>query len=379
MDNFIKISALLCALIYQMTTVSAQTVSKDFFGKTSDGIDTNVITLENSSGMEIKMTDYGATMLSVIVPDRNGVFKDVVLGFNTLKEYESQDRYYGATLGRFNARIEGGRFVLDGKEYRTTINEPNHNTTLHGGKNAFDRQVWKSKTYTSSGSSSVEFSHISPDGDNGFPGNLEVTLTVTLTNNNEIVFLYKATTDKPTPINLSNHIYWNLKGEGNGTVHDNILTINADKFTPHKKNFIPTGEILPVENTPFDFRQPHTIGERVDSDCTQLKYNKGYSHNYVLNRESEKELEFAIRVVEPETGRALEVYTTQPGLLLHTGNVLDGTDIGKSGKAYQRRSAIVIEPQHFCNSPNQKNFPNTILRPNKVFKEKCIWKFYSVR
>ena len=327
-------------------------------------------TLTNSHGMEVRAMNYGGIIVSIRVPDRNEQFADVVLGHETLDGYRPNPPFFGAIVGRYANRIANGTFKLDGETYTLPKNDgPN---TLHGGDKGFDKAVWDAEPLK--GRTGVAFSYFSKNGDEGFPGNLRVKVTYTLTNANALDIDYEATTDKATPINLSNHSYFNLKGEGNGDILDHEIMINADRFTPVNKNLIPTGELRPVKGTPLDFTTPTKIGARIDDNYDQLVLAHGYDHNFVINRQGGG-LVLAARVYEPTTGRTLEVSTTQPGVQFYTGNFLDGTITGKQGHVYKRRYGFCLETQHFPDSPNHPSFPNTILRPGETFREKTVFKF----
>ena len=327
--------------------------------------------LTNAHGVEVGAMNYGGIIMSIRVPDKNGKFADIVLGHEAMEGYIPNPPYFGAIVGRYANRIAGGTFNLDGKTYNLPKNDgPN---TLHGGMTrTFDKVVWDAEPLK--GTTGVVFSYLSKDGEEGFPGNLKTTVTYTLNNDNELIIDYEATTDKATPINVSQHSYFNLKGEGNGDILDHEIMINADKFTPVDKNLIPTGELRAVKGTPFDFTTPTKIGSRINDDYEQLVLGHGYDHNWVINR-SGSGMVLAARVTEPTTGRVLEVSTTQPGVQFYTGNFLDGTITGKHGHVYKRRYGFCLETQHFPDSPNHPDFPNAILRPGETFREKTIFKF----
>lgn len=330
--------------------------------------------LTNGNGLEITFTNYGQRLVSLFTPDRKGNFDDIVLGFDTLKGYhEANEKYFGATIGRYGNRIAKGRFSLDGEEYTlATNNGENH---LHGGEKGFESVVWNLAFQSEN---QIEFSRTSPDGEEGYPGNLSVRVNYLLTEANELVIKYTAETDKKTVVNLTHHSFFNLKGHGNGTINNHMLLINADQFTPVDKGLIPTGELRKVENTPFDFRTLKPIGQDLDSENQQLKYGLGYDHNFVLNNGSDSKnsdgLSLAAKVVEPETGRTMEVWTNEPGLQFYGGNFLKG-DKGKLGKTYDFRGAFCLETQHFPDSPNQKNFPSTQLGPGEMYTSTCVYTF----
>ena len=326
--------------------------------------------LKNAKGMEVRLAAYGARITSIKVPDRNGDFADVVLGFDTVEPYRSSPKkpYLGVTLGRYAGRIANGRFTLDGVEYVLAKNSgPNHN---HGGVIGFDKVVWDAKQ----AGNSVTFSRTSPNGEEGYPGNLDVSVTYTLTEKNELIIDYRATTDRATPVNLSNHSYFNLAGEGSQTVLLHDLKINADAMLPIDKTSVPTGEIVPVADTPFDFRQPKRVGRDIDPPNEQLANGSGYDHTFVLNSRKADLLPVAT-LHEKTSGRMMKVFTDQPGLQIYTANFLDGSLIGKSGRPYVRQSALCLETQHFPDSPNQPQFPNTILRPGETYQSRTTYQF----
>ncbi len=341
---------------------------REHFGRLADGTAVEIFTLTNASGLEARIMTYGAILVSLKVPDRNGVLADVNLGFDSLAGYLGTDPYFGAVIGRYANRIAKARFSLDGVEYRLAPN--NNGNTLHGGIKGFDKVVWKAEPVKVAYGTGVKLTYLSKDMEEGFPGNLSVTVVYTLTDTNELEIRYEATTDKATPVNLTNHAYWNLKGEGQGDVLGHRLQIEADRITAvdSAANLIPTGEIVPVAGTAFDFTSPHAIGERI------AKVEGGYDHNFVL-RSGGGALALAARVEEPVSGRVLEIWTDQPGIQLYTGNFLDGTVIGKGGQAYGKHFAFCLETQHFPDSPNQPNFPTTILRPGQTYRTVTVHKF----
>lgn len=347
-------------------------VQQQEFG-TYEGRPVNLYTLKNSHGVEVQAMNYGGIIVAIRVPDRKGQFADVVLGHDKLEGYIPNPPYLGAIVGRYANRIANGQFTLDGKTYNLPKNDgPN---TLHGGTTrTFNQVVWDAEPLA--GKNGVAFSYLSKDGDDGFPGNLKVKVTYTLTDGNALLIDYEATTDQATPINVSQHSYFNLKGEGNGDILDHVVMINADRFTPVDKNLIPTGELRPVKGTPMDFTTPTRIGARIEDKYEQLQLGHGYDHNYVLNEKpKQNDLVLAARVTEPTSGRTLEVWTTQPGVQFYTGNFLDGSVTGKEGHVYKRRYGFCLETQHFPDSPNHPKFPNTILRPGETFHQKAVFKF----
>jgi len=347
----------------------AHGVQQQPFG-TRDGRPVTLYTLTNSQGLEVKVMNYGAIIISLRVPDRKGQLADIVLGHEKLEGYTPNPPYLGALVGRYANRIANGTFTLAGQKYELPKNDgPN---TLHGGIKGFDKVVWDGAPLKTK--AGVAFSYLSKDGEEGFPGNLKVRVTYTLTDANELVVDYEATTDKATPINLSQHSYFNLAGEGNGDILNHEIMINAERFTPVDKNLIPTGELRPVKGTPFDFRASTRVGDHINDNYDQLILGHGYDHNFVISRKGAG-LELAARVFEPTTGRIMEVLTTQPGVQFYTGNFLDGTVTGKQGHVYKHRYGLCLETQHFPDSPNHPEFPTTILKPSETFRSKTVFKF----
>lgn len=342
-----------------------------------EGKKTDFYVLTNKNGVEVTFTNYGQRLTSLIVPDKNGKFEDVVLGFETLEKFISaKEKYMGSTIGRFANRIDNGKFSIDGTEYTLATN--NNSNHLHGGNKGFNNVVWDANQITNN---EIEFTRTSPDMEEGYPGNLKVRVHYLLTNNNELVINYYATTDKPTVVNLTHHSFFNLAGEGNGSINNHLLIINADKYTPIDEALLPTGELLSVEGTPFDFRQAKPIGRDLEVPDQQLDYGKGYDHNFVLKEgltKNESGLVLAAKVVEPNSGRTMEVFTNEPGLQFYSGNFLDGGTKGKSGKYYDFRGAFCLETQHFPDSPNQPNFPSTLLLPMEKYTSSCIYKFSTI-
>jgi aldose 1-epimerase len=342
--------------------------AKSDFEGVIDGKTTRMFTMENENGMVVTLTNYGAKIISIYAPDKNGNFADVLLGFNSLAEYQQYGASHGAVVGPFANRIANAQFTIDDVTYQLPVN--NGEASLHSGPDSWYRKVWD---YEKNGNV-TSFTLESPDGEFGFPGNKKAKVTYTLTDDKELKIDYEVTTDKPTHINLTNHSYFNLRGEGNGDIVGHVLVINADKSTPVDENMIPTGEIVDIRGTALDFTSPHSIGERIDADHPQLKFGSGYDFNYVINKEP-GELAFAASAFEPESGRYMEVFTTEPGVQLYTGNHLKGTEIGNSGVAYGPRTGFCLETQHFPNSPNQPNFPSTLLQPDEVYNSTTIYKF----
>ncbi|MHB8502575.1 MAG: aldose epimerase family protein [Candidatus Acidiferrales bacterium] len=343
-------------------------VVKAAFGKLPDGTEIESYTIYNSRGASAKMITYGATLTELHVPDRHGKMGDVVLGFDNLEGYLGQHPYFGGTIGRYGNRIAKGKFTLDGKEYQLALN--NGPNSLHGGQIGFNRRVWKGKALEEKDGAAVRFTYLSKDGEENFPGNLTVRVTYTLTNTNELKLQYSAETDKDTIVNLTNHSYFNLSGTDTGTILKYILYIDADKYTPVDSTLIPTGEIASVANTPLDFLKPTEIGARIG----ELKEIGGYDHNYVLNGKAGT-LRLAALVTDQESGRQMEVWTTQPAVQFYSAIGLNGSIKGKGGVAYQKYGAICLETQHYPDSPNHPNFPSTVLKPGVHFHSETIYKF----
>lgn len=349
-------------------------VSQTSFGQSSTGVPADLFTFTNANGLMVKITNFGGIITEIHAPDKRGVFTDVNLGFDKIEPYYKDAPYFGALIGRFGNRIARGKFTLDGKTYELATN--NGNNHLHGGLVGFDKVVWDATPFETANSVGVTLKYLSVDGDQGYPGNLDVTVVYELTNTNEILVKYHAVTDKATPINLTQHAYFNLAGKG-GDILNHEVMINADRFTAIDAEAIPTGELPLVENTPFDFRSPRLVGERINNDHEQLKNGNGYDHNFVLNKTRAKELSLAARVYEKNSGRVLEVFTQEPGVQFYTGNWMDGSLTGK-GWNYTRRCGLCLEPQHFPDSPNQPQFPNTILRPGEEYSSVMSYKFSVV-
>jgi aldose 1-epimerase len=345
---------------------SAKMIDKSQFGKLPDGSPVTQFTLTNKNGIVAKILDYGATLTHLDVPDRNGKKADIVLGFNNLDDYVNRSPFFGATAGRYANRIAKGKFTLDGKEYTLFVN--NGPNSLHGGKVGFDKHIWKAQPSETPDGPSIKFTYVSPDGEEGYPGTLTTTCTYTLANDNSLKIQFLATTDKPTVLNLTNHSYFNLAGEGTDTILDHVLTINADRYCVVDDTMIPTNELRPVKGTPMDFTTPHALGERI------AQVPGGYDHNYCLNSPGAAP-GFAARAKDPKSGRVLEVWTTQPGVQLYTGNFLDGTLKGPSGRIYPRNAGFCLETQHYPDSPNHPDFPTAVLKPGETFDQTTIWKF----
>jgi aldose 1-epimerase len=342
------------------------------FGETSDGSEVSLFTLANATGIELSITDYGGIVTRLLVPDRDGELADVVLGFDSLHQYLAGTPYFGAIVGRYGNRIAGGRFVLDDELFVLATNDgANH---LHGGLVGFDKVVWDAETFANGDTIGVQLSRVSPDGEEGYPGALHAQVTYSLTNANELIIEYAATTDRPTVVNLTHHSYFNLAGHSSGDILEHELMLLADRFTPVGAGLIPTGEVRAVEGTPMDFGVPTAIGDRIDQADEQLDLAGGYDHNWVLE-EFDGSLRLAARVVDPASGRAMEVHTTEPGLQFYSGNFLDGTIVGKGGTRYDQRSGFCLETQHFPDSPNHPEFPSTVLRPGDHYRSTTIFKF----
>lgn len=345
-------------------------ISEDIFGLTADSISVKRFTLKNEKGMEVSIITYGGIITTLKVPNKNGVSEDVVLGYNSLADYEKATPYFGALIGRYGNRIAKGKFSIDGNEYSLETNDSlNH---LHGGVKGFDKVVWTAEVLKDKGA--LKLSYLSKDMEEGYPGNLNTEVTYTLTNDNTLEVAYQATTDKKTIVNLTQHSYFNLSGDFSKTILDHIVTINADKFIPVDETLIPTGELKDVANTPFDFREPKTIGQEINAENEQLKRGLGYDHCWVLNNQNEG-MRFTSSAYEPNSGRLLEIFSNEPGIQLYTGNFLDGTLPNKQEGTYAHRTGFCLETQHYPDSPNQKDFPSTILNPGETYKTKTSFKF----
>jgi aldose 1-epimerase len=362
--------------------VPAGTVTVDTFGVLPSGEVVERYTLENGNGVKLSAITYGGIIASLIVPDRDGRMDDVVLGHDDIDGYLRDSPYFGAIVGRYANRIAGGRFTLDGVTYALARNNgPNH---LHGGVRGFDKVVWVAAAFEDDSGVGVTLTHVSPDGTEGYPGTVAVRVSYALTPDDRLIVDYTATTDRATPINLSQHSYFNLAGHGVrvGDVLDHVLMIDASRYTPIDSTMIPTGALAPVEGTPFDFRVPTTIGARIEDPHEQLRYGGGYDHNFVLDvdeRRVRSALIHAARVEHPVTGRAMDIYTTEPGLQFYSGNFLDGSIVGKAGQVYGHRAGFCLETQHFPDSPNQPAFPSTILRPGKEYRSRTVFAFEVMR
>ena len=354
-----------------------QPPARRIFGRlpSPDGASVEEFTLTNAHGIEVRAITYGAIITVIRTPDRSGKLADIVFGFDSLEGYLAQSPYFGAIVGRFANRIAHGQFSLDGVTYHlATNNGPN---SLHGGLRGFDKVLWTAEPVQSDSGAGVVFHYLSPNGEEGYPGNVDVRVTYMLTPRDELVVDYTATTDKATPLNLSQHSYWNLHGDGKGDILDHVLTLDASAYTPVDSTLIPTGQIAAVAGTPFDFRSPTAIGARIEQPNKQLRFGKGYDHNWVLDRPAGggTALVRAARLVDSTSGRTLEISTSEPGIQFYSGNFLDGTITGKHGVVYGHRAALCLETQHFPDSPNHPNFPSTILRPGETYHSRTVFSF----
>ena len=361
--------AVVCTALTGVGQAQKSAVKREPFGTMPDGKAVERFTLTNANGIEVKAISYGGIITSLRVPDRDRKFDDIVLGFDQLDGYLKDHPFFGAIIGRYGNRIGKAQFTLDGKTYKLAANNGPNN--LHGGTKGFDKVLW---TVEPIGNNGLAFTRTSPDGEEGFPGNLRTRVTYTLTDKNELIVEYHATTDKATPVNLTQHSYFNLAGQASGDILGHELMINADRYTPVDDTLIPTGELAPVEGTPFDFRKPTAIGARINDANPQLKAGLGYDHNWVLNRKGTG-LELAARVREPKTGRTLEITTTEPGIQFYAGNFLDGKLAGKGGAVYRHRTGFCLETQHYPDSPNHPKFPSTILKPGQEYRTRTVFTF----
>lgn len=368
--NFIALCALLLAACGSQEP-KITLFSNEAFQTEADGKPVGIYTLR-AGDVTMQVTNYGARVVSLWTPDRAGDYEDIVLGYETIDRYINNDgeRFLGAVVGPYANRIAKGSFTLDGTEYNLPIN--NNGQTLHGGIDGLDRVVWD---VVSASEDQLVMKYLHADGQEGFPGNLQIEMTYSLTPENEFRIDYSATTDKPTVVNLSHHPFFNLKGEGNGTILDHVMTINASHTTPVDSVLIPTGEIADVTGTPFDFREPHAIGERIGADDPQLRNARGYDHNWIADRTTDGDVEFVARLREPTTGRTLEVWSDQPAIQFYCGNFFDGSSIGKTGKPLRYRESVALETQKYPDSPNHPAFPSTTLRPGETYTHTCIYRF----
>jgi aldose 1-epimerase len=381
-----KLKATIPAMVATLTILGAMTMmpypkaeakskmQKQAFGKIQDGQTVDLYVLTNKQGMSAAITNFGATLVSLKVPDRDGKIGDVVLGYDNPADYETGKAYFGGTIGRYGNRIAHGKFTLDGVSYSVPTNDGEN--SLHGGVRGFNKRVWTAREVSSSEGEALELTYLSKDGEEGYPGNLKVKVVYTvLADQNALKIEYTATTDKATVTNLTNHSYFNLAGQGNGDILQHQLTLFASQFTPVDATLIPTGKLEGVRGTPFDFLQATAIGARINQDDQQLKFGKGYDHNWVLDKSSEGALSLAARAYDAQSGRILEVSTTEPGVQFYSGNFLDGSVHGKDGKVYGYRSAFCLETQHFPDSPNHANFPSTVLKPGQTLRSTSVYKF----
>lgn len=372
-------SQLLRALTVLMAFASAHTWPSPTHAETTveDFDSIKRYTLKNVNGVTVKVTNYGAIITSILVPDRDRQFDDIALGYDRVEDYiNAVDRpYFGAIVGRYGNRIAGGTFRIGEETYTLATNDGDHH--LHGGHMGFDKVVWEASPIGGDGWSGVELRYLARDGEEGYPGNLQVTVTYRLNDEDELSVHYHATTDRATPVNLTQHTYFNLKGEGNGTILDHELLLNASHYTPIDAGLIPTGEIAPVAGTPFDFTEPKPIGRDIDGDHPQLDFGRGYDHNFVIDRNGAEGLVLAARVYEPTSGRVLEIHTEEPGVQFYSGNFLDGRLVGPSGRPYVHRGGFCLETQHFPDSPNRPAFPSTILEPGDVYQTTTLFRFLT--
>lgn len=382
MRNKTLLAGLLTAALAVASSLSGatkSTVTVSSFGETQDGKAVHLYTLTNRNGLSADIMTYGGTVVRLMAPDRHGNLGDILLGFDNVTDYENKSPYFGCLVGRYGNRIADGKFSLDGADYTLAVNNANGNVNahLHGGDKGFDKVVWRAKPILKGHDAGVVLRHTSPDGDEGYPGTLTMKVTYLLTDDNELSIHYHATTDQATPVNLTNHMYFNLQGEGIGDINGHFLTLNADHYTPVDIGLIPTGEIAPVAGTPMDFTSPRAIGERNTADHEQIAFGGGYDHNWVLNKTA-GEMSLAAEVYEPTTGRVMTVMTEEPGIQFYGGNFLemDGVvRVGKSGVTYQHRTGFCLETQHYPDSPNQPNFPSTILRPGETYDTTTVYGF----
>ena len=347
------------------------------FGRLPDGREAHLYSLKNKSGARADITDFGGILVRLLVPDRTGRFDDIVLGFDSVAPYVDRSPFFGATIGRVGNRIADAKFTLDGRTYTLAGNNTpgGQPCTLHGGNISFDKVLWSATPFSEPAAAGLRLNYLSRDGEEGFPGNLDVTVEYRLTDANELRISYSATTDKATPVNLTNHSYFNLRGEGRGDILGHQLKLSAARFTPVNAGLIPTGQLAPVAGTPFDFTKSQAIGARIGEKHQQLEYGNGYDHNYVVDLVASTKLSPAAEVYDPETGRVLEMLTEEPGFQLYSGNWLDGSLVGKRGLPYVKRSGFCLESQHYPDSPNQPHFPSTILRPGQRYATTTVYRF----
>lgn len=366
-----RFAVLAIAGLTMYASAGAATIKKTQYGKMPDGAVIYAFTLSNAGGMQATIINYGGVVVSLKVPDRNGAMADVVLGHDSLADYQADRKtYFGALIGRYANRIGNAQFKLDGKAYHLPKNDGNN--SLHGGNEGFNRRVWTPRELPDG---ALELSYFSKDGEEGYPGNLKATVVYRLNASNTLRIEYSATTDKDTVVNLTNHSYFNLHGSGEGDILHHLIELNANQFTPIDSGLIPTGELRNVAGTPFDFRKPMAAATHINSNDEQIKLGKGYDMNFVINHVAGGGLTRAARVTDPQSGRVLEVWTDQPGVQFYTGNFLDGTVKGKGGKAYPQHAGLCLETQHFPDSPNKPSFPSAVLKPGQTYKTATEWRF----
>jgi len=370
MKNTLFILALIVLFSCNGQPDMPELIDDNAFNTQLDGKKVGLFTLQNENGLVTQITNYGARVVNLWTPDKNGSFEDIVLGYESLESYLSSDYiYFGALIGRYANRIANGQFTLNDIVY--TLARNNNANHIHGGVKGFNNVVWDVEQVDET---TLVLTYLSPDMEEGYPGDLLIKVQYQLTDGNELKIEYTATTNKPGPVNITHHSFFNLHGAGNGSINDHIMQINADYYTPVDKGLIPTGEIAKVEGTPMDFRKPVVIGDRVDDDFEQVKIGNGYDHNWVLNKDG-NEVDFAARVVDPASGRTMEVYTNEPGMQFYGGNFMEGFGTGKGGKVYEYRATFCLETQHYPDSPNQEHFPSTILYPGEEYYSICVYKF----
>ncbi|MBN2009031.1 galactose mutarotase [candidate division KSB1 bacterium] len=372
---YLVLPVLLLLFVACQQPTSKLLITQQPYGTLQDGTAVEQFTLTNVNGMTVKIINFGAIITDIIVSDKAGKLGSVVLGYNDLAGYEGDASFYGAIVGRYANRIAKGKFTLDGVEYTLATNNPPN--ALHGGPKGFYKKVWTAAPITTDDHVALALSYVSPDGEEGYPGQLKVKLIYSLNNDNELKFDFQATTDKKTVVNLTGHSYFNLKDAGRSTILNHELMIPADWITPVDETLIPTGELMDVTDTPFDFRQITAIGARINEDNTQLKYGQGYDHNWVLNGAADS-LKLGAKVVEPESGRVMEILTTMPAIQFYSGNFINGTITGKEGFKYEHRTGLCLEPQYYPDSPNHPGFPSTVLEPGQEYSETIIYRFSTM-
>lgn len=368
---------ILAGLIFFQCTQKDKAVERiisESYGNAPDGTPVKLFTLTNKHGISVQITNYGGIITTLNVPDRNGNFEDIVLGYYTLEEYLERSPHFGCLVGRYGNRIADGKFTLDGVEYKLYIN--NGPNSLHGGREGFDKKVWTPETIVNENAAGLKLTYLSPDGEENYPGNLNVEATYTLNDDNELILTFQATTDKKTVLNLTHHSYFNLKGHGNGDILDHLMQFNAQQIVPIDSTSIPLGPMMNVEGSPFDFLEEKTIGRDINDDHDQIRNGGGYDHSFVVDG-YDGTLKLACRVTEPETGRIMEVWTTEPAVQFYTGNFLDGSITGKDGKLYHKRYGFCLEAQHYPDSPNHPEYPTTELNPGETYEQTTIYKFLT--